>query len=61
MDLDLSQEQQEFRKTVEAFVDDVIRPNAERWDEEHESLFGRRPSDGTDLSSTRVVGPPAPG
>lgn len=36
MDLDLSSEQQEFVKTVRAFVDDAIRPNAERWDEEHE-------------------------
>jgi short-chain 2-methylacyl-CoA dehydrogenase len=36
MDLDLDQEQQEFVKTVRAFVDDAIRPNAERWDEEHE-------------------------
>ena len=36
MDLDLSPEQQEFQKTVRAFVDDAIRPNAERWDEEHE-------------------------
>jgi short/branched chain acyl-CoA dehydrogenase len=36
MDFDLSAEQQEFQKTVRAFVDDAIRPNAERWDEEHE-------------------------
>lgn len=36
MDFDLSPEQQEFQKTVRAFVDDAIRPNAERWDEEHE-------------------------
>src|SRR5918994_959461 len=36
MDLDLSQEQQEFQKVVRGFVDDYIRPNAERWDEEHE-------------------------
>jgi alkylation response protein AidB-like acyl-CoA dehydrogenase len=36
MDLDLSPEQQEFQKTVRAFVDDAIRPNAERWDHEHE-------------------------
>ena len=36
MDLDLSDEQQQFQKTVRAFVDDVIRPNAERWDEAHE-------------------------
>ncbi|MFN2489606.1 MAG: acyl-CoA dehydrogenase family protein [Actinomycetota bacterium] len=36
MDLDLSQEQQDFVATMRAFVDDVIRPNAERWDLEHE-------------------------
>ena len=36
MDLDLSPEQQDFQKTVRAFVDDAIRPHAERWDEEHE-------------------------
>ena len=36
MDLDLSPEQQDFQKTVRAFVDDAIRPNAERWDEEGE-------------------------
>jgi alkylation response protein AidB-like acyl-CoA dehydrogenase len=36
VDLDLSQEQQDFQKTVRAFVDDVIRPHAERWDQEHE-------------------------
>jgi short/branched chain acyl-CoA dehydrogenase len=36
VDLDLSQEQQDFQKTVRGFVDDVIRPHAERWDEEHE-------------------------
>ncbi|HJR44502.1 MAG TPA: acyl-CoA dehydrogenase family protein [Actinomycetota bacterium] len=36
MDLDLAQEQQDFQKTVRAFVDDAIRPNAERWDEEAE-------------------------
>jgi short/branched chain acyl-CoA dehydrogenase len=36
VDLDLSQEQQDFQKTVRAFVDDVIRPHAERWDREHE-------------------------
>ncbi|MPZ68990.1 MAG: acyl-CoA dehydrogenase [Actinobacteria bacterium] len=35
MDLDLSPEQQEFQKTVRAFVDDAVRPNAERWDEAH--------------------------
>ena len=36
MDLDLAPEQQDFQKTVRAFVDDAIRPNAERWDEEGE-------------------------
>lgn len=36
MDLDLSSEQQDFVKTVRSFVDDAIRPNAERWDHEHE-------------------------
>src|ERR671915_1906480 len=36
MDLDLSPEQQDFQKTVRQFVDDAIRPNAERWDEDHE-------------------------
>jgi short-chain 2-methylacyl-CoA dehydrogenase len=36
VDLDLSPEQQEFQKIVRAFVDDVVRPNAERWDEEGE-------------------------
>ena len=36
MDFDLSPEQQDFVKTVRKFVDDAIRPNAERWDEEHE-------------------------
>ena len=36
MDFDLSPEQREFAKTVEGFVDDVIRPHAERWDEEAE-------------------------
>jgi short-chain 2-methylacyl-CoA dehydrogenase len=36
MDFDLAPEQLEFSKTVRAFVDDVIRPNAERWDHEHE-------------------------
>jgi short/branched chain acyl-CoA dehydrogenase len=36
MDLDLSREQQDFQKTVRDFVDDAIRPHAERWDEEHE-------------------------
>ena len=36
MDLDLAPEQQDFQKVVRAFVDDVVRPNAERWDEEGE-------------------------
>ena len=36
MDLDLSSEQQDFVKVVRGFVDDAIRPNAERWDEEGE-------------------------
>jgi short-chain 2-methylacyl-CoA dehydrogenase len=36
VDFDLDTEQQDFVKTVRAFVDDAIRPNAERWDEEHE-------------------------
>ena len=36
MDLDLSSEQQDFQKVVRQFVDDAIRPNAERWDEEGE-------------------------
>jgi short-chain 2-methylacyl-CoA dehydrogenase len=36
MDFDLAPEQREFTKTVDAFVDDVIRPHAERWDEEAE-------------------------
>ncbi len=36
MDLDLSPEQQEFQKVVREFVDDAIRPHAERWDEEEE-------------------------
>jgi short-chain 2-methylacyl-CoA dehydrogenase len=36
VNFDLSQEQQEFVKTVRQFVDDAIRPHAERWDEDHE-------------------------
>ena len=36
MDFDLAPEQQDFVKIVRAFVDDAIRPNAERWDEEGE-------------------------
>ena len=35
MDLDLSQEQRDFVRVMRGFVDDAIRPNAERWDEEH--------------------------
>jgi alkylation response protein AidB-like acyl-CoA dehydrogenase len=40
MDFDLSPEQQEFQKTVRAFVDDAIRPHAERWDAEGELPMG---------------------
>jgi short-chain 2-methylacyl-CoA dehydrogenase len=36
MDFDLTPEQREFTATVRAFVDDAIRPHAERWDEEAE-------------------------
>jgi short/branched chain acyl-CoA dehydrogenase len=36
MNFDPSPEQQEFQRTVRHFVDDVVRPNAERWDAEHE-------------------------
>ena len=36
MDFDLAPEQAEFARTVRTFVDDAIRPNAERWDEQHE-------------------------
>ncbi|HET7483248.1 MAG TPA: acyl-CoA dehydrogenase family protein [Actinomycetota bacterium] len=36
MDFDLAPEQQEFQKTVREFVEDAVRPNAERWDHEHE-------------------------
>jgi short-chain 2-methylacyl-CoA dehydrogenase len=36
MNFDISDEQREFQLTVRAFVDDAIRPHAERWDEEHE-------------------------
>jgi short-chain 2-methylacyl-CoA dehydrogenase len=36
MDFDLSEEQREFQKVVRGFVADVIAPNADRWDEEHE-------------------------
>jgi len=35
VDLDLSQEQRDFVRVMRGFVDDAIRPNAERWDEEH--------------------------
>jgi short-chain 2-methylacyl-CoA dehydrogenase len=35
MDLDLSEEQQQFKAIVARFVDEEIRPNAERWDEGH--------------------------
>ena len=40
MDLDLSQEQQDFVRVVRGFVNDAIRPNAERWDEEHALPMG---------------------
>lgn len=36
MNFDLEPEQQEFVTTIRGFVDDAIRPNAERWDEEGE-------------------------
>jgi short-chain 2-methylacyl-CoA dehydrogenase len=36
MDFDLTPEQREFTVTVDGFVNDVIRPHAERWDEEAE-------------------------
>jgi short-chain 2-methylacyl-CoA dehydrogenase len=36
VDFDLSVEQQEFQKVVRSFVDDAIRPHAERWDAGHE-------------------------
>ncbi len=36
MDLDLASEQSEFQRIVRGFVEDAIRPNAERWDEEGE-------------------------
>jgi alkylation response protein AidB-like acyl-CoA dehydrogenase len=36
MDFDLAPEQSEFQRIVRGFVDDAIRPNAERWDEEGE-------------------------
>jgi short-chain 2-methylacyl-CoA dehydrogenase len=40
VDLDLSVEQQDFQKTVRSFVDDAIRPHAERWDQDHELPMG---------------------
>jgi short/branched chain acyl-CoA dehydrogenase len=40
MDFDLSPEQQEFQKVVRSFVDDAVRPHAERWDHEHELPMG---------------------
>ncbi|MEA2461094.1 MAG: short-chain 2-methylacyl-CoA dehydrogenase, partial [Actinomycetota bacterium] len=36
MNFDLSPEQQDFQKVVRSFVDEAIRPHAERWDEEAE-------------------------
>jgi alkylation response protein AidB-like acyl-CoA dehydrogenase len=36
VDFDLPNEQKDFVASVRAFVDDVIRPNVERWDAEHE-------------------------
>ena len=36
MDFDLSEEQRHFVATVREFVEEEIRPNVERWDEEHE-------------------------
>src|SRR5918992_598816 len=36
MNFDLEPEQRDFAATVREFVDEEIRPNAERWDEEHE-------------------------
>jgi short/branched chain acyl-CoA dehydrogenase len=36
MDLDLAPEQRDFVAVVRAFTEDVIRPNAARWDAEHE-------------------------
>ena len=36
VDFDLSEEQVEFQMVVRGFVDDVIRPHAERWDAEGE-------------------------
>ncbi len=36
MDFDLSPEQREFQSVMRSFVEDAVRPNAERWDHEHE-------------------------
>ena len=36
MDFDLAPEQQQFQGVVREFVEDAIRPNVQRWDEEHE-------------------------
>jgi short/branched chain acyl-CoA dehydrogenase len=36
MDLDLAPEQRDFVAVVRAFTEDVVRPNAARWDAEHE-------------------------
>src|ERR671925_867654 len=36
MELDLAPEQRDFVAVVRAFTEDVVRPNAGRWDEEHE-------------------------
>ncbi|CAN5698402.1 hypothetical protein BH18ACT15_BH18ACT15_03120 [soil metagenome] len=36
MDFDLAPEQHELIRTLRDFVDDIVRPNAERWDHEHE-------------------------
>src|SRR5687768_5723994 len=36
MDFVLSSEQREFQQVVRSFVEDAVRPNAERWDHEHE-------------------------
>lgn len=40
MDFDLSDEQQSFVGVVRSFVDDAIRPHAERWDREGELPLG---------------------
>ena len=36
MDFDLAEEQRDFVQSLRSFVDDVIRPRAEAWDESHE-------------------------